>query len=116
MSRVIAVARDRGATPTDAAIGYAVAHATGDFDAMYRLTSDAVLHGQNRVAWIAEHESRPREVRDPAGIVATSTAVTGDRAHVELRWSTGAERAGVDLVLRQRVWLVETFATSDLAS
>ena len=113
---VIAVARDPGPTPTDAAIGYAAARAAGDFDAMYRLTSDVVLHGQNRDAWIAERRARPREVQDPAAISARSTVVTGERAHVELSLSAGGERAGVDLVLRQRIWLVEAFGTPDPTS
>jgi len=113
---VIAVARDPGATPTDVAIGYAVARANGDFDALYRMTSDAVLHGQNRAVWIAEHESAPREVRDPAGIEVLSTEVVGDHARVELRWAPGTDRASVDLVFRQRAWLVELFATSDFTS
>ena len=116
LSVVIAVARDPGPTPTDVALGYAAALAAGDFDAMYRLTSDAVLHGQNRVAWIAEHESRPRAALDPAGITALSTTVSGERAHVELSLAAAdvTARTGVDLVFRQRTWLVEAFGTPDL--
>ena len=109
LSLVVAVARDPGATPTDVAIGYASAFGAGDFDALYKLTSDLVLHGQNRVAWIAEREARPREVLDPTRVTARSTVVDGDRAHVEIATAETDETVGVDLVFRNRTWLVESF-------
>lgn len=106
---VIAVARDSGPTPTDVAVGYASAFGIGDFDALYKLTSDVVLHGQNRVAWIAERASRPRQVLDPTRVAARSTVVDGDHAHVEVAWAGTDDTVGVDLVFRNRAWLVESF-------
>ena len=103
------MARDPGTTPTDVAIGYASAFGTGDFDAMYKMTSDLVLHGQNRVAWIAERESRPREALDPTCVTAPSTVVDGDHAHVEIAPGGTGETVGVELVFRNRAWLVESF-------
>ncbi|MEP6623528.1 MAG: hypothetical protein ABJC79_03735 [Acidimicrobiia bacterium] len=109
LSLVIAAARDPGPTATDVAVGYASALGAGDFDALYRLTSDLGLHGQNRVAWIAERAARPREARDPNGVAARSTVVDGDHAHVEVALADTDETVGVDLVFRNRTWLVESF-------
>jgi hypothetical protein len=109
LSLVIAVARDPGPTPTDVAMGYAIAFGAGDFDALYKLTSDLVLHGQNRVVWIAEREARPRRALDASRVVARSTVVDGDHGHVEVALADTDETVGVDLVFRNRMWLVESF-------
>ena len=106
---VIAVAREPGPTPVDVAIGYAHALATRDFDAMYRMTDEAVLQGHNRPMWIAEQEARPRTAIDGAAVDARSSVVTGETARVVVALDAVGGSAAVALALRQRVWVVESF-------
>ena len=65
--------------------------------------------GQNRVAWIAEREARPREALDPTGVTAVSTVVDGEHAHVDVALAGTDATVAVDLVFRNRTWLVEAF-------
>ena len=106
---VIAVARDPGPTPVDVAIGYARALAIRDFDAMYRMTDEAVLQGRNRPRWIAEQEARPHTAIDGAIVGARSSVVTGDTARVVVAVDAAGGSAAVALALRQRIWVVESF-------
>ena len=106
---VIAVARDPGPTPVDVAVGYARALATRDFDAMYRMTDEAVLQGHNRPMWIAEQEARPHAAIDGTVVDARSSVVTGDTARVVVAVDAAGGSAAVALALRQRIWVVESF-------
>lgn|GEM_PF-6970949 len=109
LSVIVAVARDPGPTPTDVAIGYGGALADRDFDAVYRMTDPEVLHGRNRPQWIAEQETKPHAAMVRSAVVAASTVVSGDEARVVLGVDDGGATAVVNLVLRQRIWVVAAF-------
>jgi hypothetical protein len=106
---VVAVARDPGPAATDVAIGYARAFATGDFDAVYRLTDPDVLRGRNRIQWVHATSARPRAALVPGAIGVRSTTEVGDHAVVELTVDDRGRTATVALVRRERVWTVEEF-------
>ena len=106
---VIAVARDAGPTPTDVAIGYGSALAHGDFDAVYRMTDPDVLHGRNRLQWIAEQEGGARPRIEAPNVAARSTVVTADAARVVLTTDGNGGTATVELVCRARIWVVTAF-------
>lgn len=106
---VIGVARDGGPTPTDVAIGYGYALAHGDFDAVYRMTDPDVLHGRNRLQWIAEHEGRPRLIIEAPAVAARSTVVTAETARVVLSTDEAGGTATVELACRARIWVVTAF-------
>ena len=112
LSVVVAVARDRGATPTDVAIGYGRALASRDFDALYRMTDGEVLRGRNRPEWIAERAAQPSAAMLPSAIAAQSTVETGEHARVVLAVGAAGATAVVDLVLRERIWVVAAFTLS----
>ena len=106
---VIAVARDAGPTPTDVAIGYGSALAHGDFDAVYRMTDPDVLHGRNRLQWIAEQEGVARPRIEALTLAARSTVVTGETARVVLTTDENGGTATVELVCCARIWVVTAF-------
>lgn len=106
LSVVIAVARDRGPTPTDVAIGYGRALAARDFDAVYRMTDDEVLHGRNRPQWIAEQSALPHVAMRAEAVTARSTVERADRARVVLAVDDEDATAVVQLALRDRQWVV----------
>lgn len=112
LSVIVAVARDRGATPTDVAIGYGRALASRDFDAVYRMTDVEVLRGRNRPQWIAERAAQPSVAMLTGAIAAKSTVETGAEARVVLAVSADGSTAVVDLVLRERIWVVAAFTLS----
>jgi hypothetical protein len=105
---IVAVARDPGPSPADVAIGYARALGTGDFDAVYRLIDPDLLDGRNRPVWVAEQRSRPRLAFSPDRVAAKSCVVDGDTAAVTLGIDDG-RTVPVELVRRQRVWVVARF-------
>lgn len=109
LSVIVAVARDPGPTPTDVAIGYGGALADRDFDAVYRMTDPDVLHGRNRPQWMAEQETQPRAAMLRSAVVARSMVVLGDEARVVLGVDDDGATAVVDLVMRQRLWVVVAF-------
>ena len=109
LSVIVAVGRDRVPTPTDVAIGYVAALAARDFDAMYRMTDSEVLHGRNRLEWIAEQETQPRAARRRSSVAVQSAVVSGDAARVVLSVDDGGAIAVVELVERQRIWVVAAF-------
>ncbi len=105
---VIGVARDPGPTPTDVAIGYGRALASRDFDAVYRMIDDDVLRGRNRPQWMAEQAARPQLAMVAAAVNAQSTVEAGDAARVVLAVDRVGATVTVDLVRRQRLWVVRT--------
>jgi hypothetical protein len=105
---IVAVARDPGPTPDDVAIGYARALAAGDFDAVYRLIDPDLLHGRNRASWVAAQASRPRLAFSPDSVTATGCVHGDDVATVMLSVDDGRS-VPVELVFRQRVWVVARF-------
>jgi hypothetical protein len=109
LSVVIAVARDPGARPEDVAIGYARALADGDFDAVYTMTDDRVLHGTNRPRWVGAQRARPRAAIVREAVRARSIEVDGDGACIVLDVDTVGGQAQVELALRQRIWTVASF-------
>ena len=113
---VVAVARDPGPAPVDVAIAYTSALALGDFDAMYRMTDDAVLKGHNRVRWIDERANRPQPAVVRDAVAARVTDVEGDRAEVVVATDPHGGTALVTLTRRQRVWTVSSFTPSAAAS
>lgn len=108
LSVVIGVARDAGPTPTDVAIGYGRALANRDFDAVYRMIDDDVLRGRNRPQWIAEQAARPQLAMVADAVNAESTVEAGDAARVVLAVDSVGATVTVDLVRRQRLWMVRT--------
>jgi hypothetical protein len=112
---IVAVARDPGPTPDDVAIGYARALAAGDFDAVYRLVDPDLLQGRNRPAWVAAQTSRPRLAFSPDSVTATGCVVGDDNATVTLGVDDG-RAVPVELVRRQRVWVVARFDGVEAAS
>ena len=109
LSVIVAVGRDRGPTPTDVAIGYGAALAARDFDAVYRMTNPEVLHGRNRLEWIAEQETQPSAARRRSSVAVQSAVVSGDAARVVLSIDDAGAIAVVELVERQRIWVVAAF-------
>ena len=109
-SVVLGVARDPGPTPTDVAIGYARALANRDFDALYRMTDDDILRGRNRPQWMAEQAARPQLAMVVGAVAAQSTVEVGDDARVGLTVDSIGTTVTVDLVRRQRVWVVRTLS------
>ena len=105
---IVAVARDPGPTPDDVAVGYARALAAGDFDAVYRLIDPDLLDGRNRPSWVAAQSSRPRLAFSPDSVAATNCVVGDDVATVTLTVDDG-RTVPVELVRRQRVWVVAEF-------
>jgi hypothetical protein len=105
---IVAVARDPGPTPDDVAIGYARALAAGDFDAVYRLIDPDLLHGRNRPSWVAAQTSRPRLAFSADAVAATGCVRGDDVATVTLRVD-GDRTVPVELVRRQRMWVVARF-------
>ena len=110
-SVVFGVARDPGPGPTDVAIGYSRALANRDFDALYRMTDDDVLRGRNRPRWMAEQAARPQLAMVAAAVDAQSVVELGDDARVVLAVDPVGTTVTVDLVRRQRVWLVRTISS-----
>ncbi len=108
LSVVIGVARDPGPTPTDVAIGYGRALANRDFDAVYRMIDDDVLRGRNRPQWMAEQAARPQLAMVADVVNAQSTVEAGDAARVVLVVDPVGATVTVDLVRRQRLWVVRT--------
>ena len=113
---VVAVARDPGPAPVDVAVAYTCALALGDFDAMYRMTDDAVLKGHNRVRWIDEHENRPRPAVVRDAVAARAMDIEGDRAEVVVETDPHGGTAVLTLTRRQRMWTVSSFTPSAAAS
>jgi hypothetical protein len=105
---IVAVARDPGPTPDDVAIGYARALAAGDFDAVYRLIDPDLLDGRNRPSWVAAQSSRPRLAFAPDSVTAQG-CVLGDEVATVTLTVDGGRSVPVDLVRRQRVWVVTQF-------
>ncbi len=105
-SVILGVARDPGPTSTDVAIGYGRALANRDFDAVYRMTDDDVLRGRNRPQWVAEQAQRPQLAMVAAAVDSQSTVEAGDAARVVLAVDPVGSTVTVDLVRRQRVWMV----------
>lgn len=105
---IVAVAREPGPGPADVAIGYARAAGAGDFDAMYRMIDPDLMQGRNRLGWIEEAEARPHRVFDPNVVHAVTVAVGDDAAQVDV--ALDADRVvPVELVRRNRVWVVTSF-------
>lgn len=106
---MVAVGRDPGADPTDVAIGYARAAGHGDFDAMYRMIDPDLLAGRNRPDWIARQRAVPYPTYPANPVRAVTTVVRDDTARVDV--AVEADRVvPIELVLRQRVWTVASFA------
>ena len=110
-SVILGVARDPGPTPTDVAIGYGRALANRDFDAVYRMTDDDVLRGRNRPQWMAEQAARPQLAMLATAVDSQSTVEAGDAARVVLAVDPAGATVTVDLVRRQRVWMVNTVSS-----
>ena len=108
---VFGVARDPGPAPTDVAIGYVRALANRDFDALYRMTDDDVLRGRNRPRWMAEQAARPQLAMVAEAVDARSTVEVGDDTRVVVVVDPVGTTVTVDLVRRQRVWLVRTISS-----
>ena len=108
-SLVVAVARDPGPSPTDVAIGYARAVASGDFDAVYRMTDPELIGGRNRVDWVTAERARPRAALALDAVRARRTETGRDAARVELVVDDAGRGATADLVCRGHVWAVERF-------
>jgi len=105
---IVAVAKDPGSTPDDVAVGYARALAAGDFDAVYRLIDPDLLDGRNRPEWVAAQSSRPRLAFSPDSVAAIDCVIGDEVATVTLTVD-GGRAIPVELVLRQRVWVVAEF-------
>ena len=105
---IVAVAKDPGSTPDDVAVGYARALAAGDFDAVYRLIDPDLLDGRNRPEWVAAQSSRPRLAFSPDSVAPTDCVIGDEAATVTLTVDAG-RAIPVELVLRQRVWVVAEF-------
>ncbi len=110
-SVILGVARDPGPTPTDVAIGYGCALANRDFDAVYRMTDDDILRGRNRPQWMAEQAARPQLAIVATAVGSQSTVEAGDAARVVLAVDSAGTTVTVDLVRRQRVWMVRTVSS-----
>ena len=110
-SVILGVARDPGPTSTDVAIGYGRALANRDFDAVYRMTDDDVLRGRNRQRWMAEQAQRPQLAMVASAVNSESTVEAGDAARVVLVVDPLGATVTVDLVLRQRVWMVRAVSS-----
>ena len=107
---VIAVARDPGPNATDVAMGYCHALARGDFDAVYRMTDPEVLQGRNRPQWIAARREAPRPTIGAAAVHVQSVAVAPDHVRAVMVLDDAGHTAVVELVRRQRIWVVVSLA------